>query len=92
MASCLKTLILPNKWKRSGFIFIGPTADVIRLMGDKVSAINAMKKAGVPCVPGSDGPVGSDMKKNKEIAQRIGYPVIIKASGGGGGRGMACGA
>lgn len=74
--------------ERSGFIFIGPTADVIRLMGDKVSAINAMKKAGVPCVPGSDGPVGSDMAKNKEIAKRIGYPVIIKASGGGGGRGM----
>ena len=74
--------------ERSGFVFIGPTADVIRLMGDKVSAINAMKKAGVPCVPGSDGPVGSDMAKNREIAKRIGYPVIIKASGGGGGRGM----
>ncbi|OOH89350.1 acetyl-CoA carboxylase biotin carboxylase subunit [Pasteurellaceae bacterium 15-036681] len=72
----------------SGFTFIGPTADVIRLMGDKVSAINAMKKAGVPCVPGSDGPVGADVEKNKEIAKRIGYPVIIKASGGGGGRGM----
>ena len=72
----------------SGFIFIGPTADVIRLMGDKVSAIKAMKKAGVPCVPGSDGPVGSDIAKNKEIAKRIGYPIIIKASGGGGGRGM----
>ncbi|WP_301099759.1 acetyl-CoA carboxylase biotin carboxylase subunit [Otariodibacter sp.] len=72
----------------SGFTFIGPTADVIRLMGDKVSAINAMKKAGVPCVPGSDGPVGSDSEKNKEIANNIGYPVIIKASGGGGGRGM----
>ncbi len=72
----------------SGFTFIGPTADVIRLMGDKVSAINAMKKAGVPCVPGSDGPLGSDMAKNKEIAKRIGFPVIIKASGGGGGRGM----
>ena len=74
--------------ERSGFIFIGPTADVIRLMGDKVSAIKAMKKAGVPCVPGSDGPVGSDIVKNKEIAKRIGYPIIIKASGGGGGRGM----
>ena len=72
----------------SGFTFIGPTADVIRLMGDKVSAIKAMKKAGVPCVPGSDGPVGSDIAKNKEIAKRIGYPIIIKASGGGGGRGM----
>ena len=74
--------------ERSVFIFIGPTADVIRLMGDKVSAIKAMKKAGVPCVPGSDGPVGSDIAKNKEIAKRIGYPIIIKASGGGGGRGM----
>ncbi|BFU60246.1 MULTISPECIES: acetyl-CoA carboxylase biotin carboxylase subunit [Rodentibacter] len=74
--------------ERSGFIFIGPTADVIRLMGDKVSAIKAMKKAGVPCVPGSDGPVGNDIAKNKEIAKRIGYPIIIKASGGGGGRGM----
>ena len=57
-------------------------------MGDKVSAIKAMKKAGVPCVPGSDGPVGNDIAKNKEIAKRIGYPIIIKASGGGGGRGM----
>lgn len=74
--------------ERSGFIFIGPTADVIRLMGDKVSAIKAMKKAGVPCVPGSDGPVGQDIEKNKAIAERIGYPIIIKASGGGGGRGM----
>ncbi|MDG6881361.1 Biotin carboxylase [Phocoenobacter uteri] len=74
--------------ERSGFAFIGPTADVIRLMGDKVSAIRAMKKAGIPCVPGSDGPVGDDAEKNKEIARRIGYPVIIKASGGGGGRGM----
>lgn len=74
--------------ERSGFVFIGPTAEVIRLMGDKVSAINAMKSAGVPCVPGSDGPLSSDVKKNKEIAERIGYPIIIKASGGGGGRGM----
>ncbi|TCJ98296.1 biotin carboxylase /acetyl-CoA carboxylase carboxyltransferase subunit alpha [Volucribacter psittacicida] len=74
--------------ERSGFIFIGPTADVIRLMGDKVSAIEAMKKAGVPCVPGSDGPLNNDIKKNKAIAKQIGYPIIIKASGGGGGRGM----
>lgn len=74
--------------ERSGFTFIGPTADVIRLMGDKVSAIKAMKKAGVPCVPGSDGPVSNDIAKNQEIAKRIGYPIIIKASGGGGGRGM----
>ncbi|QUJ67655.1 acetyl-CoA carboxylase biotin carboxylase subunit [Photobacterium sp. GJ3] len=74
--------------ERSGFIFVGPKAETIRLMGDKVSAINAMKKAGVPCVPGSDGPLGNDEAKNKAIAKRIGYPVIIKASGGGGGRGM----
>ncbi|QIC17207.1 acetyl-CoA carboxylase biotin carboxylase subunit [Providencia vermicola] len=74
--------------ERSGFIFIGPKAETIRLMGDKVSAIEAMKLAGVPCVPGSDGPLGSDTDKNRAIAQRIGYPVIIKASGGGGGRGM----
>ncbi|KDM91970.1 acetyl-CoA carboxylase biotin carboxylase subunit [Photobacterium galatheae] len=74
--------------ERSGFIFVGPKAETIRLMGDKVSAINAMKKAGVPCVPGSDGPLGNDEAKNKSIAKRIGYPVIIKASGGGGGRGM----
>lgn len=74
--------------ERSGFTFIGPRAETIRLMGDKVSAINAMKKADVPCVPGSDGPVGEDMEKSYSIANRIGYPVIIKASGGGGGRGM----
>ncbi len=74
--------------EKSGFIFIGPRAETIRLMGDKVSAIEAMKKAGVPCVPGSDGPVDSDAKHNAAIAKRIGYPVIIKAAGGGGGRGM----
>ena len=68
--------------ERSGFIFIGPKAETIRLMGDKVSAINAMKKAGVPCVPGSDGPLTDDMDKNRAFAKRIGYPVIIKASGG----------
>ena len=74
--------------ERSGFVFIGPKADTIRLMGDKVSAINAMKKTGVPCVPGSDGSLGDDMDKNRQIANRIGYPIIVKASGGGGGRGM----
>ncbi|NLR35866.1 acetyl-CoA carboxylase biotin carboxylase subunit [Aeromonas hydrophila] len=74
--------------EKSGFIFIGPRAETIRLMGDKVSAIEAMKKAGVPCVPGSDGPVDCDAKHNAAIAKRIGYPVIIKAAGGGGGRGM----
>jgi acetyl-CoA carboxylase biotin carboxylase subunit len=74
--------------ERSGFIFVGPKADTIRLMGDKVSAISSMKKAGVPCVPGSDGPLDGDEMKNRAHAKRIGYPVIIKASGGGGGRGM----
>ncbi len=72
----------------SGFTFIGPPASAIRLMGDKVSAIRAMKAAGVPCVPGSDGPLGEDVDENLKIARDIGYPIIIKASGGGGGRGM----
>lgn len=72
----------------SGFIFIGPKPETIRLMGNKVSAIKAMKEAGVPCVPGSDGPLGDDDHENLRIAQDIGYPVIIKAAGGGGGRGM----
>ena len=74
--------------EKSGFIFIGPKAQTIRMMGDKVSAINAMKTAGVPCVPGSNGPLDNDEAKNKEFAKKIGYPIIIKASGGGGGRGM----
>lgn len=74
--------------ERSGFIFIGPKAETIRLMGDKVSAIEAMKKAGVPTVPGSDGPLPSDPEQLRQIAHRIGYPVIIKAAAGGGGRGM----
>ena len=74
--------------EQSGFIFIGPTADVIRLMGDKVQAIKAMKAAGVPCVPGSGGPLGDEPVENGRIARDIGYPVIIKAAGGGGGRGM----
>ena len=74
--------------ERSGFTFIGPTADVIRLMGDKVSAIAAMKKAGVPTVPGSDGPLPDDNDELYAIAERIGYPVIVKAAAGGGGRGM----
>jgi len=74
--------------EKSGFVFIGPRADTIRLMGDKVSAIQAMKTAGVPCVPGSDGPLGEDIEENIRLAKGIGYPVIIKAAGGGGGRGM----
>ncbi|MEW5756775.1 MAG: acetyl-CoA carboxylase biotin carboxylase subunit [Pseudomonadota bacterium] len=74
--------------EQSGFVFIGPKAETIRLMGDKVSAINAMKAAGVPCVPGSGGPLGEDPDENLRIAREIGYPVIIKAAGGGGGRGM----
>ncbi|WP_395947462.1 acetyl-CoA carboxylase biotin carboxylase subunit [Caedibacter taeniospiralis] len=72
----------------SGFIFVGPRADSIRVMGDKVAAIQAMKKAGVPCVPGSDGPISKDPKQNLEMADKIGYPIMIKAAGGGGGRGM----
>jgi acetyl-CoA carboxylase biotin carboxylase subunit len=71
-----------------GFIFVGPKAESIRLMGDKVSAIQAMKKAGVPTVPGSGKPLDKNDEENLEIARRIGYPVIIKAAGGGGGRGM----
>jgi acetyl-CoA carboxylase biotin carboxylase subunit len=72
----------------SGFIFIGPKPDSIRTMGDKVAAINAMQQAGVPCVPGSDGELGEDAETNMRIAREIGYPIIIKAAGGGGGRGM----
>ncbi|WP_111657412.1 acetyl-CoA carboxylase biotin carboxylase subunit [Isoalcanivorax indicus] len=74
--------------ERSGFIFIGPKADTIRLMGNKVSAINAMKEAGVPTVPGSNGPVGEDSDEALRLAEMIGFPVIIKAAAGGGGRGM----
>ncbi len=74
--------------EQSGFIFIGPRAETIRLMGDKISAINAMKQAGVPCVPGSDGPLTEDDDRNAKLAAGIGYPVLIKASGGGGGKGM----
>ena len=74
--------------EQSGFRFIGPTAASIRIMGDKVSAKQAMIKAGVPCVPGSEGELGDDPAQLKRIAKSIGYPVIIKAAGGGGGRGM----
>lgn len=74
--------------ERSGFSFIGPSAETIRLMGDKVSAIKIMREAGVPTVPGSDGPVGEDNELNIKLADEIGYPIIIKAAAGGGGRGM----
>ncbi|MFZ6770258.1 acetyl-CoA carboxylase biotin carboxylase subunit [Undibacterium sp. Di26W] len=74
--------------EQSGFVFIGPRAESIRLMGDKVSAKHAMIKAGVPCVPGSEGALPDDPKAIVQIARKVGYPVIIKAAGGGGGRGM----
>jgi acetyl-CoA carboxylase biotin carboxylase subunit len=74
--------------EKSGFTFIGPRAETIRLMGDKVSAIDAMKKAGVPTVPGSDGSLTNDHERTLAIARDIGYPVIVKAAAGGGGRGM----
>lgn len=74
--------------EQSGFIFIGPRAETIRLMGDKISAIKAMKKAGVPCVPGSDGPLPKEDDEILKLAEDIGYPVLIKAAAGGGGRGM----
>ncbi len=77
-----------EKVERSGFVFIGPRPDTIRLMGDKVSAKVAMIKAGVPCVPGSEGALPEDPKEVVRIARAVGYPVIIKAAGGGGGRGM----
>lgn len=74
--------------EQSGFIFIGPKPETIRLMGDKISAIETMKKAGVPTVPGSDGALDNDDGRTLRLAQDIGYPVIIKAAGGGGGKGM----
>ena len=74
--------------EQSGFIFVGPTADTIRLMGDKISAIKAMRAAGVPCVPGSDGPLPNDAEEVIRVASSIGYPIIIKATAGGGGKGM----
>ena len=74
--------------EESGFTFIGPKAETIRMMGAKVEAIKARKAAGIPCVPGSGGPLGNDAAEIKHIAKSIGYPVIVKAAGGGGGRGM----
>ncbi|MGB5561434.1 MAG: acetyl-CoA carboxylase biotin carboxylase subunit [Sedimenticolaceae bacterium] len=74
--------------EQSGFVFIGPRPETIRLMGDKITAIEAMKVAGVPTVPGSDGPLDDDDERTLKMARKIGYPVIVKAAGGGGGRGM----
>ena len=74
--------------EQSGFVFVGPKAETIRIMGDKISAISAMRKAGVPCVPGSDGPLPEAPDQIIEIADQVGYPLLIKASGGGGGKGM----
>lgn len=74
--------------EQSGFIFVGPKAETIRIMGDKISAITTMRKAGVPCVPGSDGPVPDETNAILELGRKIGYPLMIKASGGGGGKGM----
>src|SRR5512134_3381419 len=74
--------------EKSGFVFIGPRPDTIRLMGDKVSAKHAMIKAGVPVVPGSDGALPEAPEEIVKIARSVGYPVIVKAAGGGGGRGM----
>ncbi|WP_462184158.1 acetyl-CoA carboxylase biotin carboxylase subunit [Coxiella burnetii] len=74
--------------EKSGFVFIGPSHEAIHLMGNKVSAIKAMKEAGLPCIPGSDGALGKDGDANLLIAEQIGYPILIKAAGGGGGRGM----
>lgn len=74
--------------EKSGFIFIGPTPETIRQMGDKVAAIKLMREIGIPCVPGSNGPIGDDDAETVKLARSIGYPIIIKAAGGGGGRGM----
>ena len=74
--------------ENSGFTFIGPSPETIRLMGDKVSAIEVMREAGVPTVPGSNGPLDSNTDRTLALAKEIGYPVIIKAAAGGGGRGM----
>ena len=77
-----------ERTEQSGFIFVGPKPETIRLMGDKVSAIAAMRKAGVPCVPGSNGVLSENEREVLSIAHDVGYPVIVKASAGGGGRGM----
>src|SRR5256886_10264701 len=74
--------------ENSGFVFIGPRAESIRMMGDKIAAKAAMKKVGIPCVPGSEGALPDDPKEIRRSASEVGYPVIVKAAGGGGGRGM----
>ena len=74
--------------ENSGFVFIGPRPETIRLMGDKITAIKTMQELGIPCVPGSGGPLGDNLKENILLARKIGYPILIKASGGGGGRGI----
>ncbi len=74
--------------EQSGFIFVGPQPQTIRVMGDKISAIRTMREAGVPCVPGSDGPLSDDPSETMRIAKEVGFPLMIKASGGGGGKGM----
>ncbi|TXK96657.1 acetyl-CoA carboxylase biotin carboxylase subunit [Methylococcaceae bacterium HT1] len=77
-----------EKVKQSGFVFVGPEADTIRIMGDKIEAKKAMIASGIPCVPGNGEPLGDDNATNQKLAHEIGYPIIIKAAGGGGGRGM----
>ena len=83
-----ETADFAERVEQSGFVFIGPRPETIRLMGDKITAIEAMKAAGVPTVPGSNGPLNEDTERTLKLANQIGYPVIIKAAGGGGGRGM----
>ena len=88
MAFCLKMLIFAERVEQSGFIFIGPDPKTIQMMGDKLSAISLVKKSGIPCVPGSETALSDDTQANQALATKLGYPVLIKASGGGGGRGM----
>ena len=77
-----------EKVLKSGFVFIGPPPEVIKIMGDKLSAISRMRKEGIPCLPSSDKPLGLNHEESRELAKIIGYPIILKAAGGGGGRGM----